>query len=303
MKRLLVGSVALTLPVAAAFATDEVVSDSRQVLLGSARNTMTMASVKMDEYPSELGTPIFWFDASQTNDWEIAANGTVVRVPSLVGDRYLTSDVTEPGTSWSTWKSGNAGQTLQPPTFVTGVPELNGGNAIDFGPQAAGRGLLFNAVAQSDGSVKSQLETIGSVVAVYDSTDGGGYFLSGGARNGMDWGRSYSYTLATASKGTTDYCNLFVNHTLVAVDAKYGMYWQDDLFGAVANGGLGGQWQVIAYSPRTTLPFTVGLGIGCTQEWYKSYSGSGHFPNWDLLTHEQGRIRRWKIAFPNRRKN
>ena len=274
MRRLLVGSVVLTLPIAAAFAMDEVVSDSRQVLLGAARNTMTMASVKMDEYPSELGTPIFWLDASQTNGWEVAADGTVVRVPSLVGDRYLTSDVTEPGTSWSTWNSGNADQTLKPPYFITNVAALGGGNAIDFGAQAAGRGLLFNAVEQSDGSgVKNHLETIGSVVAVYDSTDGGGFFLSGGKGNGMDWGRSYSYTLATASKGTTDYCNFFVNHKLAADDAKFGMYWQDDLFGAVANGGLGGQWQVIAYSPRATLPFAVGLGIGCTQKWYKSYSG------------------------------
>ena len=277
MKRLLVGSAALALPVAAAFAVSSaVVSDDAQVLLNSdkngVRNTLTMTSVALDAFPSELGTPIFWFDASQTNGWEVAADGTVVRVPSLVGNRYLTSDVTEPGTSWSTWKSGYPSETLKPPYFVSNIAALGGGNAIDFGPQKSGRGLLFNAVAQSDGTVKSQLETIGTVVAVYDSTDGGGFFLSGGKNNGMDWGRSYNYMLATASKGVTDYFNLFVNHKLAASNAQKGMYWQDDLFGSVANGGFGGQWQVIAYSPAATLPFTVGLGIGCTAEWYKEYS-------------------------------
>ena len=272
--------VLLALLASAAFpafaASSAIVSNNVHVSFNSdkngARNTLTMTSVALDAFPSELGTPTFWFDASQTNGWEIAADGTVVRVPSLVGDRYLTSDVTEPGTSWSTWHAGSANQTMQPPYFVSNVAALGGGNAIDFGAQGSGRGLLFNAVVQSDSSTKSQLENIGTVVAVYDSTDGGGYFLSGGKRNGMDWGRGYSFTLASSSKGVTDYSNLFVKHTLAAPDAK-GMYWQDDLFGAAPNGGLGGQWQVIAYSPNAVLPFSVGLGIGCTADWYKSYSG------------------------------
>ena len=275
MKRLLVSlvpTVTLSLSFAASSA---IVSNNVQVSFNSdkagTRNVLTMTSVALDTFPSELGTPTFWFDASQTNGWVIAADGTVVRVPSLVGDRYLTSDVTEPGTSWSTWYAGNANQTMKPPYFVSNVAALGGGNAIDFGAQGSGRGLLFNAVVQSDSSTKSQLENIGTVVAVYDSTDGGGFFLSGGAqRYGMDWGRDFNFI--TSNKGVTDYSNLFVKHSLSAPDAQ-GMYWQDDLFGAAPNGGLGGQWQVIAYNPNAVLPFSVGLGIGCTAEWYKSYSG------------------------------
>ena len=71
MKRLLVGLVpTMTLSLSFA-ASSSIVSNNVQVSFNSdkagTRNTLTMTSVALDTFPSELGTPTFWFDASQTN--------------------------------------------------------------------------------------------------------------------------------------------------------------------------------------------------------------------------------------------
>ena len=254
------------------FATDSVVSNSQQVVLTGQNNAITMSTVDIAAFPAELGTPTFWFDASQTNDWTFGANGTIIRVPSLVGDgRYLTSDVTEPGTSWYTWKTGNANQTMVAPTLATGIAALGGGNAIDFGAQASGRGLLFNAIETADGTVKNILTNIGTVVMVLDSTDGGGFILGGGTTKNIDWGRGYNMILPASSKGTVYYSNYLTGGEATG-NAK-GMYWQDDLYGAAPCGGLGGGWQAIAYNPKVVMGGATGIGIGATIEWYKSYSG------------------------------
>ena len=59
----------------------------------SASTTFNATTTKQMTYPSGLPTPIFWFDATQTNGWKISG-GTVTKIPSLVGDRFLTTDQT-----------------------------------------------------------------------------------------------------------------------------------------------------------------------------------------------------------------
>jgi len=59
----------------------------------SDTQTLVAGTVHQTAYPTSLvGNPQFWFDCSQTNGWTFAANGSVAKIPSLVGTRYLTTD-------------------------------------------------------------------------------------------------------------------------------------------------------------------------------------------------------------------
>ena len=60
---------------------------------------VTASTPKYSGMPSDLPTPIFWFDCSNTDGWTIVKGqgGTnfVAQIPSLVGDgRFLTTNVT-----------------------------------------------------------------------------------------------------------------------------------------------------------------------------------------------------------------
>ena len=90
-KVLLLCSVASALVVCAQ--ADTVITDNPSKISVAASTTFSASTAKQTDYPSGLPTPIFWFDARQTNGW-VFSGQTVTKIPSLVGDRYLTTDQT-----------------------------------------------------------------------------------------------------------------------------------------------------------------------------------------------------------------
>ena len=67
---------------------------------------LTATTVHQTSYPDAVGTPAFWLDCAQTNGWTFAADGSVAKIPSRVGDRYLATD-TEGGLHKISWNPVN----------------------------------------------------------------------------------------------------------------------------------------------------------------------------------------------------
>lgn len=141
------------------------------------------STLRQVEYPTAVGMPSFWLDCTRTNDWTFAPDGSVAKIPSLVGDRYLATD-TEGGISKIAWTPRN-------PLWTAADGPLRGG-VLDFGPKGSLRAMSFNKVGPA-GSETNVLENIGTAVAVWysaispDATDGeGGYY--GGALLGGGFG-------------------------------------------------------------------------------------------------------------------
>ena len=124
--------------------------------------TITAETVHQTEYPSDIGDPIFWFDCRRTDNWTFAADGSVAKIPSLVGERYLATD-TEGGIYKIAWTSKN-------PLFVQNDESI-GGPALDFGTKGSQRAMSFNKVGP-EGTQTNMLEGIGSVIAVWYSAMG-----------------------------------------------------------------------------------------------------------------------------------
>ena len=54
---------------------------------GSSRTILVAGTTHVDEYPSSVGNPQFWFDCSKTNGWTVVESAgvkTVTKIPSLV---------------------------------------------------------------------------------------------------------------------------------------------------------------------------------------------------------------------------
>ena len=140
---------AVSVTVATAFGEATVLSGNTYRIQDAADASYTVSSIVETGYPSGLPTPIFWFDCQQTNDWEFAtdANGRlcVSKIPSLVGERFLTTNQWETGVRVPNWNQ-------KAPIFVASDPELSGLPMIDL---ADGKslnsqiGLNFNAVLQN----------------------------------------------------------------------------------------------------------------------------------------------------------
>ena len=85
------------------------VKDAYSVTVSNTGDGVTAVSEQQAAgYPEGLPTPIFWFDCTQTNGWQIerGTDGTnyVSMIPSLVGDgRFLTTNTTLEGTSFTGW--------------------------------------------------------------------------------------------------------------------------------------------------------------------------------------------------------
>lgn len=139
-------------------------------------------------YPTNTaGLPQFWFDCSDTNDWEITeADGIiqVSKIPSLVGERYLTAVKETPYSWW--WDD------LKKPELVTD-DELTG-PVLDFGVKGSLRCMAFNAFLAEGASVASnELANIGTVIAVYFTDWGDGIKGEGGYYGGGLLGGGYGY--------------------------------------------------------------------------------------------------------------
>lgn len=217
------------------------------------------------EYPAGVEPPIFWFDASDREDWTVDVDGNVQKIPNKVGDgRYLTA--TETGDQWKTSTGCGAVQFGQHnvPKLLESDPTLGGRPSVDFGPLASKRLLFFNPIGP-EGNTTNLLEGIGSIVAVWNSENGGGYLLGDNLNGGYKWCRGPDPTLPHGSGIRT--------LTYMAPMAQYNSY--ASLNGAFfrLNGvlqqcnyaGFNGSWAVVSLLPKAADLTASGLGMNDTR--------------------------------------
>ena len=252
-------------------------------------------TVAADSLP-DVGTPIFWFDCSDRTGWTIDPDTkAVTSIPSKTGDgRSLATAFSEPG-NWTGWSGGSVAPLG--PILVEDVEELQGGALLDFGEQGSGRGLIFNPLASTATSQypygSNVLENIGTVVAIYDSSNGGGFLLGGGygvSTIGQEADGIHFIRGATHSEAATGKKSSYREPTLrVVTDNVYsyhsptqainGVVWQNGIPTTPHFTGFSGGWEVLAFEPRSykscpvLLPQATGIGINDTRSIYRDSSG------------------------------
>ncbi len=269
-----------------ALASVETISNNTSVLYieaegGASPVSLYAATAKRTVFPSEVGTPIFWFDASETNGWEFA-EGTldIVKIPSKVGDRYLS--VNDDGGSWTKALFRNWWQ-QKSPVLVQNVAELNGLSAVDFGPMGSDRGLLFNPISnEATGNVASNiLHNIGTVIAVYDSEESGGYFMGGGFgpidngwwNDGFHWLRG-EITFISKNQNRFSHLNC-VGRGSTPVAFNAGTIRRNRGTSSVQYMGFGGCWEVVTFNPTEAVLQATGLGLNDARHSVNSKNRSG----------------------------
>ena len=252
-------------------------------------------TVAADSLP-DVGTPIFWFDCSDRTGWTIdPETKAVTSIPSKTGDgRSLATAFSEPG-NWTGWSGGSVAPLG--PVLVEDVPELQGGALLDFGEWGSGRGLIFNPLAATATATypngSNVLENIGTVVAVYDSSVGGGFLFGGGYgvnnvgsnSDGMHYIRGASH-VAAATGSTFSYRDPVFRVQVNNVYSEYaptqainGVVWQNGIPTTPHFTGFSGGWEVLAFEPRSykecpvLLPHITGIGINDTRSGYRQSSG------------------------------
>ena len=243
------------------------VTELNQTIAQTGHVYRAAAALESVEFPDDVGDPIFWLDCTETNGWEIAADGTVTKATSRVGSRYLTSTATRPFNGTFNNPYGK----IKPPRIVADG-ELLAGPALDFGAAGSAQGLVFDLLNVEGCTASNVLYGIATVVAVYNAHEGGG-FLMGGGGDGYRWHRGYS---PWTRKSVTDVYGdifdkwwnpIFLNHAPDAMRA--GWFWHDGVKTDPGKVGFSGGWEVVATEPRTDLGLTTypafGLGLGDTR--------------------------------------
>ena len=244
-------------------------------LLANGTTTFTAATAKQATMPTDLGNPIFWFDCANTNGWTLDG-ANVLKVPDNVAGstRYLTSDKNDPDFDAFSWKGfGYPGNQAAPwvtsPTLSSPADGLAGHGVLDFGAQQSRMGLIFDLWRPDESCVRSNvLANIGTVFAVYDSTEGGGFFLGGGFKlkgTGYNWHRAVQTILKNGDPGYISgndallYSNPILNGHAFA-EARYGFFRESGLAISPEHVGFGGGWQVLTMSPSAAGMEATGLG-------------------------------------------
>ena len=244
------------------FAAEVPVSDSA-FLQVTETGVMSVSAPFVSTFPASAGTPSFWFDCSETNGWTFAADGvSVTRIPSKVGSRFLTAT---PTTGWKNWNN----KALVAPTYHV-VDDRLGRPSLDFGAIGSCRGLVFDP----DENGETALKNIGTVIAVYDSREGGGWLLGGGTSVKLySWHRgrdlrtstlaNSAYTMKADSPLFDSYASAFVNGTA----------WHDGLPTWSREVGYPGRWEVLAVNPTEVNQQATGVGIGDARDGMSGRSG------------------------------
>ena len=256
------------------------VRDTYQVTVSASGDGVTAATPKVSAWPDDLPTPIFWLDCSRTNGWTIVRgqDGTnyVAEIPSLVGDgRFLTTNVTLEGTSFTGWSS--ASKPL-PPALVE-FDDLAGGPALDFGPFGSKRGMMFDPhLYESVGASKNLLADIGAMVAVWGSQNGGGYILGGGNNTGTSdvenyrWTRGWDNHTGDNSAVVYYWCTVFGGYAST-IPKNPGFYMHDGIPASGNLVGMNGSWEAIGFSADSAKWHASGLGLGDTRSGYARNGG------------------------------
>lgn len=234
----------------------------RQIVNGTggvASRTFTASTVHQDEYPAEAGQPLFWFDCSETNGWQFTEEGGVIYVigiPSKVGSRSLIP--TANGGHWNTF-------TLQKPVFAEGSAKVQGRRILDFGSMGSKRGLVFDPVSYNGGSLSNLLDNIGTVITVFDASQGGGFLLGGGYgmigtwyNSGCLWLRNGENLMSKS--GYSPYNPVTRGSTPTS--------WQQATFRRngsphpIMNVGFGDDWEVVSAICTDNNMNATGIGLG-----------------------------------------
>lgn len=255
------------------------VSDKYLLEVSTSGDGVTAATLRSEGWPADIPAPIFWFDCTQTNGWEITLgeDGTnyVTKIPSLVGDgRFLTTDATLEGTSFTGW-----GATAVKPPMLVSYDDLAGGPVLDFGKFKSYRGMMFNPhYYESVGETKNLLANIGSMVALYGSQEGGGYILGGGNRTTTASAEDYRWVrewdnFYTVNGGTVYYWNEVLGPYIGTGKNAPGFFMQNGMPSSVEEAGMNGGWQVLGFVADAPQWFATGLGLGDTRAGFNRNGG------------------------------
>lgn len=249
---------------------------------------LTAMTVHQTTYPDSVGAPAFWLDCAQTNGWTFAADGSVAKIPSRVGDRYLATDA-EGGIHEIQWNPKN-------PRWVAADNTFPYGGYLDFGVKGSLCAMSFNKVGPS-GFETNVLENIGTVIAVWyssvgDTADGeGGYY--GGALLGGGFG-SDGVSPTIDKSQYVNYRGTGNDRAGAGESGSYRPRWYDSFLADPAhthaalregwvrhNGqmtspvlvGFAGDWEVVSVVPNITYGLMNATGLGMNDSRISGVSG------------------------------
>lgn len=232
-----------------------------EVQSGAGAETLEVRTAALD-YPASVGDPAFWLDARTRDGW-VFDGDDVVTIPSRTGSRSLTLNYE--GGDWGGWGSDQSTKPLAPSYAFDA--DLKAG-VVDFGAIGSRKGLVFSA---ENGS--NELTGIGTVIAVYGSQQGGGFFLGGGygTRGGYGWHRGTGVMLAASG---------FEYDAPVFVDAVYdclsvAAVRHDGLLTVPKCVGFSGGWEIVSVMPTVAAAQATGLGLGDTRNWNYTVRSGG----------------------------
>ena len=268
-KKSIVWCVIFSCGVAVAHADIINVSDANVLTVSNNTTHVRAFSKTQDaEYPSSVGSPMFWIDCSDTTGWDFTTYGSaecVSNIPSkagskLAGVRFLT--ITPNGGDWDGWGDNK----LRPPRYVRNESALNGGNYLCFASDTGSgnyRGLVFNPtyISENDTAMTNALANIGTIITVRGSSKlNGGHFLSGGIFKDYGWHRSGNpVTGASESTGSYFWWNRIVNsHAQIPV--YNAILWQDGAFTLPHASSYNGSWEVMTLQCATATASAHGIG-------------------------------------------
>jgi len=217
------------------------------------------------DYPASVAAPIFWFDASDRAGWTVDADGNVQRIPNKIDNgRYLTA--TETSDQWKTSSGCGAKQfgTHNVPKLLESDATLGGRPSVDFGPLASKRLLFFNPIGP-EGNTTNLLENIGSIVAVWNSENGGGYLLGDNLNGGYMWCRGPDPTLPSGSGVRTLTYMAPMSQYNTYSSIKGGYFRLDGRLQACSSGGFNGTWGIVSLLPTAANLTASGLGMNDTR--------------------------------------
>ena len=253
------------------------VRDSYRISVSASGDGVVAKTPKLANWPTDLPTPIFWFDCTVTNGWEITLgeDGTnyVTKIPSLVGDgRFLTTDTTLEGTTFSGW-----GTVKPKPPMLVKYGDLPGGPVLDFGKWGSRRGMMFSPFAEEGAASSNLLSKIGSMVALWGSQEGGGYLFAGGNPTSGDkenyrWVRGWDNYLSDAG-GTVYYWSTVLGGHRGTIAKTPGFYMHDGVPASVELAAMNGGWEILGLSADEAKWFATGLGLGDIRNGMHSRSG------------------------------
>ena len=255
------------------------VSDKYLLEVSTSGDGVTAATPRSEGWPADIPAPIFWFDCTQTNGWEITLgeDGTnyVTKIPSLVGDgRFLTTDTTLEGTTFTGW-----GATAVKPPMLVSYDDLAGGPVLDFGKFGSYRGMMFNPHHyETVGETKNLLANIGSMVALYGSQEGGGYILGGGNRTTTASAEDYRWVrewdnFYTKNGAISYYWNEVLGPYIGTGKNAPGFFMQNGMPSSVEEAGMNGGWQVLGFVTDAPKWYATGLGLGDTRAGFNRNGG------------------------------